>query len=67
MAFEPAPKMDPELQAKDKRLEETVERMANGESCISSPLLAHYLVACETFTIPSIRTVNSHHSTHNMR
>ncbi|KAL5112759.1 Protein phosphatase 1B [Taenia crassiceps] len=29
VAFEPAPKVDPELQAKDKRLEETVERMAN--------------------------------------
>ncbi|KAM7541003.1 hypothetical protein Aperf_G00000039436 [Anoplocephala perfoliata] len=29
VAFEPAPKVIPEMQAKDKRLEETVERMAN--------------------------------------
>lgn len=30
VAFEPAPKVDPALQTKDKRLEETVERMATG-------------------------------------
>lgn len=35
VAFEPAPKVIPEMQAKDKRLEETVERMANGEYRIS--------------------------------
>ena len=30
VAFEPAPKVDTELQTKDKRLEETIERMATG-------------------------------------
>ncbi|VDK40528.1 unnamed protein product [Taenia asiatica] len=39
VAFEPAPKVDPELQAKDKRLEETVERMANAVLVIFADIL----------------------------
>nr|CDS16496.1 protein phosphatase 1b [Echinococcus granulosus] len=47
VAFEPAPKVDPELQVKDKRLEETVESMANdilnNDGCPKSTPVNHLL------------------------
>ncbi|VDM16590.1 unnamed protein product [Hydatigera taeniaeformis] len=61
VAFEPAPKMDSELQAKDKRLEETVERMANGAFSKGFTSLDSLLfnVADEMFATAPITISNS--------